>query len=149
MTPDFQRVRRGNSEQLLRFMAELYEHERIAWRDAETRRAVEELLGSEQYGGAWFIDLDAEAVGYMVLTLAFSLEFGGKFVLLDELYIRDAWTGKGIGRDALRFAEQQSASMGAYALRLEAGRENERALTFYERHGFRAEERYLMTKRLR
>ncbi len=129
-------------------MRELYAHEVISWREVETRAAVEVLLDNDQQGCAWFIAVNTEIVGYMVLTLAFSLEFGGKFVLIDELYIREQATGKGIGRAAVAFAEQRARAMGAHAVRLEAGHDNERALRFYERSGFRREARYLMTKRL-
>ena len=133
---------------MLACMRELYAHESIPWRDLETRRAVCELLADEEHGRAWFIRLDGVLVGYMVLTLAFSLEFGGRFALLDELYIREPWTGKGIGREAVEFVEQQARAMGAHAVRLEAGYENKSAVRFYERQGLRREERYLMTKHL-
>jgi GNAT superfamily N-acetyltransferase len=129
-------------------MEELYRHERIRWSTEVARPAVEELLSKNEQGGAWLIEMEEEVIGYCVLTMAFSLEFGGKFALLDELFIRDEWRGKGIGGAALQFIERQSRRLGAKALRLEAGYANPDATRFYERNQFRREERYLMTKRL-
>src|ERR1051326_3593007 len=146
--PVFQAVTSDRADQLLALMEELYHHEGIPWSTEVARLAVQGLLDQSGNGGAWLIEIEKEVVGYCVLTMAFSLEFGGRFALLDELYLREAWTGKGIGSEALRFIEQQSRAMGAKALRLEAGYENKHAIRFYELKGFRREERYLMTKRL-
>jgi GNAT superfamily N-acetyltransferase len=92
--------------------------------------------------------VDGETVGYFVLTIAFSLEFGGKFGLLDELFIRDEYTGRGIGTATMKFVEQQCREISAATLRLEVGIQNPDARRFYERHGMRREARHLMTKRL-
>jgi GNAT superfamily N-acetyltransferase len=43
----------------------------------------------------------------------------------------------GVGGILLQFLEQQAAHWGYAALRLETRRVNERAVTFYERHGYR------------
>lgn len=147
--PHFQAVTKGAADQLLALMRRLYAHGSMPWRQADARRAVRELLAHKRLGGAWFITVSGEVIGYFVLTLAFSLEFGGAFALLDELYVHELWRERGIGRKALRFVEQQARAMGARAVRLEAGYDNERAVTFYERSGLQREKRYLMTKRLR
>jgi len=148
MTADFQKVTKRNAGALLTFMRELYDHENLPWRERPTTAAVDQLLSNRKYGGAWFLNAKGERVGYMVLASAFSLEFGGKFVFLDELYIREPWTGKGLGTAALRFARQQARKIGARAIRLEVGHDNPRGVRFYESHGMRREQRYLMTKRL-
>jgi len=83
-----------------------------------------------------------------VLTLAFSLEFGGIFALLDELYIGPTFRNQGVGEATLRFVEEQCREFGAATLRLETGTDNPDAVRFYERHGLTREARYLMTKRL-
>ena len=146
--PVFHAVTSNHAAELLGLMEELYHHESIPWRTEVARLAVQELIAERGRGGAWLIKVGKETVGYFVVTLAFSAEFGGRFALLDELYLREAWTKKGIGGEALRFIEEQSRAMGAKALRLEAGYENKGAVRFYESNGFRREERYLMTKRL-
>ena len=148
MTPDFQQFTNANRGELVSLMRQLYEHSGMSWSEPVAQRACEELLRSPDKGGAWMVRVQNETAGYFVLTLAFSLEFGGVFGLLDELYVRPEWRGKGIGTAALRFAERQCRELGGSALRLETGTENTHAVRFYERHGLSREERYLMTKRL-
>jgi ribosomal protein S18 acetylase RimI-like enzyme len=97
-------------------------------------------------GGAWLIESAGETVGYLVLTICFSLEFHGRFALLDEFYLVDSARGQGIGTLALGFVEQECRIRGLKAVRLEVGRTNLRALGLYRRAGFEVEERHLMTK---
>src|SRR3954463_10847053 len=148
MTPTFQPFTRAEWSELAGLMQQLYRLSGMAWSEPTAEAALNELLRSPDKGGAWLVRVEQETAGYLVLTLAFSLEFGGVFGLLDELYIRPEWRGKGVGGAALRFAEVQCRELGASALRLETEIENADAVTFYERHGLHREKRYLMTKRL-
>lgn len=129
-------------------MRQLYEHTGMPWSESVARNSVDELLRSPGKGGVWLIRVEGSAIGYFVLTLAFSLEFGGVFSLLDELYVVPQSRSQGIGSATLHFAEERSRELGAATLRLETGTDNPDAVRFYERHGLRREERYLMTKRL-
>lgn len=129
-------------------MRQLYEHTGMTWSEPVALSSVEELLRSPEKGGAWIIRVDGVAAGYFVLTLAFSLEFGGIFGLLDELYIEPRSRGQSLGEASLRFVEEQCREFGAATLRLETGVDNADAVRFYERHGLVREPRYLMTKRL-
>ena len=148
MTPNFQAVGSGQITELLDLMERLYRHTKMDWLPPVAQSSVEELLRSPEKGGAWFIRVDDRPVGYFVLTLAFSLEFGGIFGLLDELYIEPESRDQGIGTAALRFIEEQCREFGAATLRLETSLDNADAVRFYERHGLAREQRYLMTKRL-
>ncbi len=148
MQPDFQAVTADQLPGFLTLMQQLYADTGMPWSPRTAENSLEELLRTPEKGGAWLIRMDAIPVGYFVLTLAFSLEFGGVFALLDELYVVPESRGQGIGSAALRFIEEQCRELGAATLRLETGTENTSALRFYERHGLGREERYLMTKRL-
>ena len=148
MTPIFQAVTAAEVTDVLSLMRQLYEHTHMPWEQNTAENALGALLRSPEKGGVWLIRADGIAIGYFVLTLAFSLEFGGTFALLDELYIVPQLRSQGIGRATLRFAEEQSHELGAATLRLETGIDNPDAVRFYERHGLVREQRYLMTKRL-
>ena len=129
-------------------MQQLYAHTGMPWSPQVAESSVGELLRHPEKGGVWLIRSDGVAIGYFVLTLSFSLEFGGVFALLDELYIVPEARCQGIGAATLRFIGEQCRKFGAATLRLETGTDNQDAVRFYERHGLRREERYLMTKRL-
>ena len=66
--------------------------------------------------------------------------------LLDELYIDDAYRGRGLGPAAIEFASQWSRDRGFVALRLELAADNTHALHVYEKSGFHLHNRRLMTK---
>ena len=99
-------------------------------------------------GTAWIICDGERPIGYAVLTLGFSFEYGGRDAFLDELYVDKKYRGRGIGRETMEFVETEAREMGVNAVHLEATRGNEPALELYRRTGYVAHERFLMTKRL-
>ena len=111
-----------------------------------SRRAAEHLFTHPETGGVWFIEADSQIAGYIAITACFSLEFAGAFALLDELYLLPEWRGRGLGRQAIAFAERWSKSHGCESLRLEVHVENERALRLYLSAGFSTQHNELMTK---
>jgi ribosomal protein S18 acetylase RimI-like enzyme len=92
------------------------------------------------------IDLDGALAGYIVFLLGYSLEFGGRYGLLDELFVAPEYRGRGLATEALAFAGQQCRDRGWQAMRLEVGQENHRAQSLYRRSGFQMHDRFLMTK---
>ena len=127
-------------------MEQLYAHHGLRLDQDRARRAIDGLFAEPQHGGVWLIDADATAVGYLVLTIGYSLEFHGRFGLLDEISVDEAWRGKGIGSQALEFAAEWCRSRGLRALRLEVSHGNTHALRLYERTGFEVHDRHLMTR---
>lgn len=106
------------------------------------------LVGDASLGRVWLICTAGTAIGYMVLTLGFSLEYGGRDAFIDEIYIREPSRGQGIGTHALSFAEERCRALGVRALHLEVERANSGAYNVYRRVGFVDHDRYLMTKRI-
>lgn len=129
-------------------MSGLYAHDdTICWDEARWRKAINGLLNDPASGGIWLIQVNGTTVGYLVLTMGYSLELHGRYVLLDELYIEELWRSRGIGAEALAFIEEQCRARGINAIRLEVFRDNSRAQELYRRSGFALQdERYLMTK---
>lgn len=136
----------------LDLMQAFYAEEKIPFDGATQGRALDALLSDPSLGGVFLLQTEgaadkAEPLGHLVLTRGHSLEFGGRFLLLDELYLAPSIRGRGEGRRALDFAARQARAAGAQALRLEVSRENHRARAAYHRVGFVAETRDLMTLR--
>jgi GNAT superfamily N-acetyltransferase len=131
---------------VLAMMSQLYANDAIAWDEHRSRKAIHDLLAAPDSGGIWLIQVDGITAGYLVLTIGFSLEFHGRYALLDEFFIEEQWRSRGLGSQALEFADEQCRARGLKALRLEVGRENLRALELYRRRGFEAHDRYLMTR---
>jgi GNAT superfamily N-acetyltransferase len=133
-------------DRVVAMMAQLYSHGDSSFDPARARRATGKLLTEPEFGGIWMIDAEGTLAGYIVLLLGYSLEFGGRFGLLDELFVADGHRGSGLGAAALAFADQQCRARGWMALRLEVGQENQRATSLYRRSGFQMHDRFLMTK---
>jgi ribosomal protein S18 acetylase RimI-like enzyme len=131
---------------LLELMEEFYRHEGIAWSAERARFALHTLAADPGLGCAWIFRAGAEAAGYLVLTLCYSLEFAGRFALVDELYVREERRGQGIGTRALEIAIEAAAELGAAAVRLEVDVANEGAMRLYRRLGFELQERRLMSR---
>jgi ribosomal protein S18 acetylase RimI-like enzyme len=62
---------------------------------------------------------------------------GGAPAELCHLYVQPRFAGLGVGGALLAVVERQAAAAGCTVLWLTAWRHNERALSFYARHGFR------------
>ena len=146
MEVTFTRATAPDVELLTALMRELYAHDRTAFDEREARRALELIIGDHTLGGVWLIACGGEAIGYLVLTLGFSLEFHGRDAFVDELYVRPSHRGRGAGREALTLLEAECRARGVHALHLEVDDRNERARVLYGRWGFGERGNRLMTK---
>ena len=131
---------------LIEFMQEFYEFDRLAFNEQAARPALRLILSNDSFGRVWLIQVNGSPVGYIVLTLSFSLEFRGRDAFIDEIYIREQHRGRGVGRRALEFVEGACRPLGVLALHLEVGRNNTNAQALYRKSGFEDHDRYLMTK---
>jgi GNAT superfamily N-acetyltransferase len=148
VTAAFRPLDGASLERMLDLSAQLYSREGLASNRERARRAAMELTANPERGRIWLIETDGETAGYMVLTVCFSLEFGGRFGLLDEIFVDEPWRGRGLGTEALQFAADWCRERGMQALRLEVWTGNTSAIRLYQRAGFALEERHLMTRRL-
>ncbi|MCA1615969.1 MAG: GNAT family N-acetyltransferase [Acidobacteria bacterium] len=146
MSASFKPARTSDLETILAMMRDFYELEHIEFAERAARAALAQILSDESLGRVWLIESGPEAVGYLVLTFGFSLEFKGRDAFVDELYLRAEFRGRGLGRRALGVAEAACRESGGRALHLEVERANAAAHELYRRFGFRAHDRHLMTK---
>jgi ribosomal protein S18 acetylase RimI-like enzyme len=131
---------------LLDMMRDFYYQQHMRFDETAARSAVHKLLGSPQNGQIYLIFRGQAMAGYFVLTFCFSLEFHGRFALLDELYLREAFRRQKLGQGVVGFAEGICRREGIAALRLEVGRENQPAQALYRNSGFAEDARNLMTR---
>jgi len=142
----FRRATVANVAALLPLMQDFCSFERIAF-DVPTRTALlERLISDERLGRLVLILHEERLAGYFVLGFGFSIEFGGRDALLDELYVVPEFRGVGLGTAALEHAFTLCRDAGISCLHLEADNFNERAHQLYLREGFKDHERHLMTK---
>lgn len=128
---------------LLPLVRSYHEFEQVPMSDDERLAVLEPLLRpASRFGRIWLIRWRGEVVGYGALCFGYSIEFGGRDAFLDELFIVEWARGKGLGGEALDLMKREAAVLGIVALHLEVSRTHHRARQFYEKHGFRARERF-------
>jgi GNAT superfamily N-acetyltransferase len=130
----------------LPLMRAFYAEDRHPFDESKARSALAELLEDSRWGLAWLIAVEGTLAGYVVLTFGYSLEFGGRDATLDELYLREAYRGKGIGKQALDHVIYVCREHGIQALHLEVEAHNRRAHAIYRVMGFAEDDSTLMTK---
>jgi diamine N-acetyltransferase len=146
MNLEFQAVT-NDLELCLALMRAYYEFDGIEFDPPRARRALEQMI-RENHGQAWMVELERQPAGYVIVLFGFSLEYGGRVLEIDELFIQTEFRGLGLGKAILEFVGAQAHEIGAVLLTLETESDNENAQAFYGKHGFTKLERRLMRKRL-
>lgn len=138
-------VRQGELPELLDMLRRFYVEDRIPLDEPRVRRGLQQLLADAALGAVLFAEAEGERVGYLVLGWCFSIEQGGRHVLVDELYLEPAARGRGLGTALLAAACDWARGQGAEVARLEVNRHNPRAKALYLRHGFRDDDRDILS----
>lgn len=130
---------------LVVLMTEFYAESDYVLPSAPATRAFEMLLADARLGGAWLAEEDGTPVGHLVLTLSFSMEYGGLRGFIDDLYVRPAARGRGVAAALLTAARVAALERGVRALHVEAGPDNLVARRVYERAGYADSGHLLLT----
>ena len=97
------------------------------------RADFDACVGDSPYLEGYILEGADGIQGYAMAAKSFSTEFGKPCVWIEDLYIKDAYRGMGLGSALLRFIEEQYPNA---LLRLEVEAENERAVHVYQKSGF-------------
>ncbi|MBD2069453.1 GNAT family N-acetyltransferase [Leptolyngbya sp. FACHB-671] len=148
MEIDFRLTELTDVDNLLILVQEYYEYDGHPFDLVQVRAALENLIRHPEWGRVWFICRELQAVGYVVLTLGYSIEYLGRDAFVDEIYIRESDRGQGIGRVTFQFLEDVCRSLEVHTLHLEVEHANTNAQAVYRKLGFTDQKRYLMTRKL-
>lgn len=121
-------------------------HEGIEISDDLIEQALRRLLSDASIGTVWLVE-DGVAIGYAITTYGYDLEFGGRDAYLTELWIDAQFRGSGAATAVLEQLPHELRTRDVRALHLQVRPENP-ARRLYERSGFVASPRLVMTRRL-
>jgi len=138
-------LREDDLAEALDLMRVFYAHEAFDFDPESSGRMLRHLLAHPEVGAVFLAREGGQALGYLVLTRCYSLEFGGPFVLLDEIFVLPEAQGRGLGKRLLDTASAYCRASGSGYLRLEVQKKNLRALEVYRTYGFRTEDRFLLS----
>lgn len=133
---------------LVNFMRQFYAIDNYPFDESIARNALRDMIGNPTLGRIWLIDYGNEAIGYIVITFGYSLEYHGRDAILDEFFIKDAYRHQGFGMRAMQFVVEECRANGIDALHLEVERTNLAGQALYRKFGFEDHDRYLMTRRI-
>jgi ribosomal protein S18 acetylase RimI-like enzyme len=108
------------------------------------------LLRDDSRGAVWIVFDDSEPAGYVVLTVRFSMEYGGLDAFIDDLFIRPAYRRQGLGRAALKALFDECERRQVLAVHVEVGSDNIGAKALYRSYGLepQSDRRQMLTVRL-
>jgi len=148
-TPDrieFRQARIPDAAELLQLIRAYYRFDRIRFRSNTIDSALRKLLRSSSLGRIWIMRDGAKAVGYIVLTFNYDLEFGGFEGIVTDLFILSDYRARGLGRHALALVYAYCRSAGIRTVELQVEEHNKDAQKFYLKHGFRKLSRMVMSR---
>jgi len=144
-TTSIVKASRSDIAGVLDLMGQLYDSEHMAFESSRALAALHGLLDHPEHGTVFLLRRGEATVGYAVVTRGYSVEFGGVFALLDELFVAPEGRGAGLGAALLRAVIEDCRAEGIASLRLEVERANVQAQALYRRFGFIPHDRNLMT----
>jgi ribosomal protein S18 acetylase RimI-like enzyme len=147
MGVSFDPVRAGDAETLLQ-LARAFHAEDGHPLDAAGEAAIRQIVAGEPLARAWLLRRDGTALGYVVITIGFSVEYGGRDGFIDDFYLAPEARGQGLAAKFLDFAIAQARLLGIRTLHLEAETDNARATRLYRGAGFEASGRALLRRHL-
>ncbi len=142
-------ARPSDQADLLRLIRAYYRFDGIRFRPASIEKALQRLLHSRALGRVWLMLDGDKAIGYIVLTFNFDLEFGGLEGLVTDLFVIEKYRGRGLGKRALDVVDDYCRSREIDTVELQVTAENKQAQAFYRRIGFEQLSRVVMTRDVR
>ena len=125
---------------LVELMREFYGESGYDLDVSRAARSFEMLLADSTLGTGWVFLADSIAIGYVVLTVRFSMESGGLDACIDDLYVRPAHRRQGIARRGLEQLFAECVRRGILAVRVEVAAGDPPALSLYRSVGMQPDD---------
>jgi GNAT superfamily N-acetyltransferase len=132
-------VRQASAEDvplILTLIGELAEYERLAHEVVATEDALQEwLFGEKPVAEVLIAEHGAEAVGFALFFHSFSTFLGRPGIYLEDLYVRPAFRGLGVGKAMLAYLAKLARERDCGRLEWSVLDWNEPSIRFYESLG--------------
>jgi len=126
---------RADIPQLVELMHEFYAESSFPLDRWWARRAFSGLIDEPVYGAVWIIEDEGAAIGHVVLSVRFAMEFGGLSGHIDDLFVRPPHRRHGAARAGLDALLSECRRRGCRSLHVEVGADNHAAKALYQRYG--------------
>ncbi|MGH8354935.1 MAG: GNAT family N-acetyltransferase [Pseudomonas sp.] len=134
-------ARRQDVPLILGFIRELAEYEKLSHQVvADEAQLAANLFGPRPYAEVLIGEVDGEPAGFALFFHNFSTFLGQPGIYLEDLYVRPAVRGSGLGRALLVELARLAVSRGCGRLEWAVLDWNEPAIGFYRRLGARPQD---------
>jgi GNAT superfamily N-acetyltransferase len=121
---------------ILTWIGELAEYERLAHEVVATEDSLQEwLFGDKPVAEVLIAESGAEAAGFALFFHSFSTFLGRPGIYLEDLYVRPAFRGRGMGKAMLVHLAKLARERGCGRLEWSVLDWNEPSIRFYESLG--------------
>lgn len=131
---------------LIGMIKSFYEEDHHDYQEKKIQKALQEFIGKKEHGIIYLIEYENKVVGYFILTFGWSLEYFGRDLFIDEIFIKEPFRGRGFGKKSFDFIEQYVKDNNIKAIHLEVNKYN-MARKLYESKGYQSRNSDLMSKR--
>ena len=94
---------------------------------------IENCVNDSPYLEGYIFENAGALQGYAMVAKSFATEFGKPCIWIEDLYMKEAYRGQGIGSQFFDFIKKEYPGS---IFRLEVEEENERAIAVYKKNGF-------------
>lgn len=94
---------------------------------------IDNCVNDNPYLEGYVFEESGKVQGYAMVAKSFSTEFGKECIWIEDLYLKDEYRGKGLGKAFFDFITNKYTDC---IFRLEVEAENERAIGLYKKCGF-------------
>jgi len=112
------------------------------------KHTFSEALKNKDFIKLFLIEYENKIIGFANLMIIFSVWAHGKAIIIDDLFIREAYRRKGIGREVLEYIEQYAKENGYNRLQFQSELTNHTALEFYTSIGYSSTKMHFYIKYL-
>ncbi len=135
---------------LVNMMQEFYEESNFVLDRQWATDSFSAFLSDDSRGAAWIGYYNGDAAGYVVMTIRFSMEYGGLDAFIDDLFVRVPYRRQGLGQTLLDTLFAKCQQRKVLAVHVEVGQNNVAANALYGNCGLKLREdcRQMLTRRL-
>lgn len=121
---------------LLTLMTEFYAESGFTLDATQAAKGFAPLLADDSLGWVSLIESGNDAVGFLVVTRGYSMEYGGPTAVLDDLFVHPRARNAGLARAAIAETRDTCAAQGIRALSVQVDPGNGPANAVYHGAGF-------------
>ena len=129
------KMQKEDKEDIILMMKTFYSSDAVFTNGSEEifNNDFENCVNNSPYLEGYVFYNEKEIQGYAMIAKSFSTEFGKACYWIEDLYIKPAYRGLGIGTEFFSYIEKLYPDV---IFRLEVEKENERAVHVYKKCGF-------------